>query len=288
MGVIVPEISEGYAAAVLSGIEDALLQEKFFYFVVSHRHQSDLLRAYPRMLLARSIEGLIVVDTPLNEELPIPVVSVSGQQKHSGMITIELNHLTAVRYALTHLRELGHKKVAFIKGQSFSSDTELRWKSILKISAELKMAIDSKLVVQLEGNSAGSEPGYMATCKLLARKKEFTALFAFNDISAIGAMTALHEHGFRIPDDISIVGFDDIPAAATVRPSLTTVRQPLHNMGKIAANEALRLIQEKNVNAPKEVSKQSIQVEPFFVKRQSTAQASPAIWRKRYTDTKTY
>lgn len=281
MGVIVPEISEGYAAAVLSGIEDALFQEKFFYFVVSHRHQPDLLREYPRILLARSVEGLIVVDTPLYEEFPVPVVSVSGHQKHKSMIAIELDHLSAARSALTHLLDLGHRKIAFIKGQDFSSDTELRWKSIRRICAELFLPIDSTLVVQLEGNSAGSEPGYAATCKLLARGKIFTALFAFNDLSAIGAMTALHEHGFQIPSDISIVGFDDIPAAATVRPSLTTVRQPLHNMGNIAAIEALRLIQGAKTTYPKKFNTKSIQVQPIFVERESTTQAPTVARHKR-------
>ena len=77
VGVMLPEISEGYAASLLGGIEDSLLQEKFFYFVVSHRHRAELLESYPRLLLSRGVEGIIAVDTPIYERLPVPVVAVS-------------------------------------------------------------------------------------------------------------------------------------------------------------------------------------------------------------------
>jgi len=103
IGVIVPEISEGYSTAVLSGIEDELLKDGFFYFVVSHRHRADLLEGYPHMMLARSVEGIIAVDSPMESELPIPVVSVSGHQRHEGVINIERNHDAAAHLALSHL-----------------------------------------------------------------------------------------------------------------------------------------------------------------------------------------
>ena len=270
IGVMVPEISEGYAATVLGGIEDALLKEKFFYFVVSHRHRADLLKGYPRMLLARAVEGIIAVDTPIHEDLPVPVVSVSGHGKHKGMVTIELDHLTAARCALSHLIELGHRKIAFIKGQTFSSDTHARWGAIRKVSAELGMEPDPELVVQLEGTDAGSESGCVATRKLLERKRPFSAIFAFNDMSAMGAIAALHESGVHVPRDVSVVGFDDIPGAATIHPSLTTVRQPLREMGKAAADTLLRAIQ----GAGKVSLPASIMVLPEFVVRRSTSRAA--------------
>jgi LacI family transcriptional regulator len=267
VGVIVPEISEGYASAVLGGIEDALLQEKYFYFVVSHRHRPDLLKGYPRLLLSRAVEGIIAVDTPMEEDLPVPVVAVSSHQHRKGIVTIELDHLTAVRYALNHLSAMGHRRIAFIKGQNFSSDTAARWNAIRKVCAELDIAIDPQLVVQLEGVQPGPEPGHEATRALLARGKPFTAIFAFNDVSAMGAIAALHEAGLHVPRDVSVVGFDDIPAAATIRPSLTTVRQPLYDMGSTAAVNLLRLIREgKPVSSP-----QTILVTPTFLQRHSTA-----------------
>jgi LacI family transcriptional regulator len=253
VGVMVPEISEGYAATVLSGIEDALLQEKFFYFVVSHRHRAELLVEYPRLLLARAVEGIIAVDTPLHEPLPVPVVTVSGH-----------------RNALTHLYELGHRRIAFIKGQSFSSDTKSRWEAILKVCDSFKIPVHRELVVQLAGMAPGSEPGYVATRELLKRGSHFSAIFCFNDASAIGAITALHEAGLVVPRQVSVVGFDDIPGAATIRPALTTVRQPLYEMGRTAAMNLLELIRD----GAGDRRRQSILVCPAFVCRQSTGKAA--------------
>lgn len=267
VGVMVPEISEGYASAVLGGVEDALLQEKYFYFVVSHRHRAELLRGYPRLLLSRAVEGIIAVDTPIAEDLSVPVVAVSSHRHRKGVVTIELDHLTAVRYALNHLSALGHRRIAFIKGQSFSSDTVVRWNAIRKVCGELNILIDPQLVVQLEGVQPGPEPGHQAARVLIARGQPFSAIFAFNDVSAMGAIAALHEAGLHVPRDVSVVGFDDIPAAATIRPSLTTVRQPLYDMGTAAAVNLLRLIREGNSPA----APQSILVTPTFIQRHSTA-----------------
>ena len=269
VGVMVAEISEGYAAMVLSGIEDALLQEKFFYFVVSHRHRAELLEEYPRLLLSRAVEGIIAVDTPLDGPLPVPIVAVSGHRRIRGVLSIELDHLTAARYALTHLTELGHRRIAFIKGQTFSSDTRARWDAIRKVCDSLGIAIRPELVVQLEGMAPGPEPGYVATRELLARSRPFSAIFSFNDASAIGAIAALHEAGMVVPRDVSVVGFDDIPGAATIRPALTTVRQPLYEMGRTAAMSLLSLIRE-DADPPR----QPILVCPTLITRQSTSRAS--------------
>ena len=146
IGVIVPEISEGYSTAVLGGIEDELLKDGYFYFVVSHRHRPDLLRAYPPMLLARAVEGIITVDTPLGAELPVPVVGISGHRHHEGVINIELDHRQAARLALSHLKALGHERIAFIRGQVFSSDTNRRWSAIVEEAKALQIEIDPQLV----------------------------------------------------------------------------------------------------------------------------------------------
>jgi DNA-binding LacI/PurR family transcriptional regulator len=270
IGVMVPEISEGYSAMVLGGIEDALLQEEFFYFVVSHRHRPDLLEGYPRLLLSRAVEGLIAIDTPIDQDIPVPVVAVSGHSRKHHIVTIELDHLNAARFALEHLRDLGHRRIAFIKGQTFSSDTRVRWNAIRRVCSALALRIHPELVVQLEGTAPGSEPGYAAMRRLLSLGHRFSAVFAFNDASAMGAITALHEAGYHVPRDVSVVGFDDIPSAATMHPSLTTVRQPLREMGQSAATTLLRLIR----SAPTHADQQSILVSPTFVRRHSTAKAA--------------
>lgn len=270
VGVMVPEISEGYSTAVLGGIEDVLLLSGFFYFVVSHRHRAELLREYPSLLMSRAVEGLIAVDSAIEEELPIPVVAVSDHHHRLSVINIELDHLLAARYALEHLNRLRHREIAFIKGQSFSSDTLARWRAICKVAAEIGIEINPRLVTQLEGHGLGTEPGRAATVRLLERGVRFTAIFAFNDLAAIGAITVLREAGIQVPGQVSVVGFDDILSAGTNNPPLTTVRQPLQEMGRVAASTLLQMIHSERQEWPKH----PIRVLPTFVERQSTAMAA--------------
>jgi DNA-binding LacI/PurR family transcriptional regulator len=172
---------------------------------------------------------------------------------------------------LEHLAKLGHQRIAFIKGQAFSSDTEIRWDSVRRTAEAMNLSVNARLVGQLEGESSSPQLGYEVTRKLLAAGTPFTALFAFNDISAIGAVHALRETGHRVPEDVSVVGFDDIQSAAFQNPALTTVRQPLREMGLIAAETLLR-----RINAPaKSPYPKAITVAPEFIVRASTA-AAPA------------
>jgi LacI family transcriptional regulator len=269
IGVIVPEVSEGYSAAVMSGVEAHLLQEGYFYFVVSHRHRPDLIDEYPRLFLQRSVDGLIAVDTPWTLPLSVPVVTVSGHNQVKGVTNIVLDHVRAAEVALKHLSQLGHRNIAFIKGQDFSSDTAIRWANIEKTARQLGLPISPALVTQLEGDSPSPEPGYVATRKVLASRKSFTALFAFNDISAMGAIRALREARLRVPEDVSVVGFDDIQAAAYQNPALTTVRQPMREMGRIAAETLLRQIRRP---APDSQGGE-IMVEPKLIIRETTSHA---------------
>jgi DNA-binding LacI/PurR family transcriptional regulator len=271
VGVVVPEISEGYAALVMSGIEDHLLEEGYFYFVVSHRHRADLIEEYPRLLQQRAVEGLIAVDTACRKGVPIPVVAVSGHDEVEGVTNVVLDHVLAATLAVEHLTQLGHRKIAFIKGQEFSSDTKVRWQAVLGAAKKFDLEIDERLVGQLEGESSSPALGYEVTRKLLACGQRFTALLAFNDISAIGAIRALREAGRQVPEDVSVVGFDDIQSAAFQNPGLTTVRQPLRQMGVIAAETLLRRI---NARA-KALYPKSIMVEPALMVRESTAKAKP-------------
>ncbi len=268
IGVIVPEVSDGYSASVMSGIEDYLLQEGYFYFVASHRHRADLIDEYPRMFLERSVDGLIAVDTPWNLNLSVPVVTVSGHNDVKGVANIVLNHHRAAELALKHLFHLGHRQIGFIKGQEFSSDTEARWTNIEQVAIQLGLTINPRLVRQLEGDSPSPQLGYMATRMLLASKEPFSALFAFNDISAMGAIRALRKSGRRIPEDVSVVGFDDIQSAAFQNPGLTTVRQPLREMGRSAAEILL-----KRISHPGSELRDKHVVEPELVIRETTGPA---------------
>ena len=266
IGVIIPEISEGYSTGVLSGIEDELLKDGFFYFVVSHRHRPELLEGYPRMMMARSVEGIIAVDTPLDQELSVPLVSVSGHKRRQGVINIELDHEKAAHLALEHLQSLGHKRIAFIKGQAFSSDTIQRWQAIADVAKTLNINVDPQLVIQLEDPEPGPGPGHEVTRQLLKTQRPFTAIFAFNDVTAIGAILALREAGLRVPRDISVLGFDDVLIASTNSPPLTTIHQPLRAMGQAAATTLLGLIRDEIPRPHPTV----ITVYPKLVVRKST------------------
>jgi DNA-binding LacI/PurR family transcriptional regulator len=271
IGVLVPEISEGYTALVMSGIEDELLQDGYLYFVASHRHRPDLIDEYARVMVDRSVDGIIAVDTPVGHALPVPVVAVSGHQKTRGVTNIVVNHERAAALALEHLETLGHRRIAVIKGQRFSSDTAVRWRAIRTAARRRGLSIDPSLTVQLEGDSPFPELGYLVTRRLVEQAPPFTALFAFNDISAIGAIRALREAGRRVPEDVSVVGFDDIPSAAYQHPGLTTVRQPLREMGTRAAAIMLERVERRDGgNYPRLIT-----VDPQLIVRETTCLARP-------------
>ena len=269
-GVIVPELSDGYSGMVLNGVEAVLSKEGFFYLTASHLHREDLLEHHPKMLLERQVEGIIAVDTPIRFQTDLPVVSVSGHAEIDGVTNVVLNHRQAAELGTEHLFSLGHRKIAFIKGQDFSSDTRVRWETIVESAQKRGIMIDSSLTAQLEGDIPSPEIGYIAAQKILAARIPFTALFAFNDISAIGAIRALQESGFRVPEDISVLGFDDIYAAAFHNPALTTIRQPLFEMGSLAAQTLLQRVAKGQTDKDAQFP-ETLTVEPKLIVRKSTA-----------------
>lgn len=269
VGVIVPEVSEGYAALVLSGIEDHLIQEGYFYFVVSHRHRPDLLEEYPVLLQQRAVEGIIAADTNLKKSYEIPAVAISVHRRLPGVTNIILDHSLAAQLALQHLQKLGHSRIALLKGQAFSSDTEIRWRTMHSVGKQLGICFPESLTIQLDADSPSPEVGYGVTRRLLERNPNFSALVAFNDASAIGAIHALREAGRLVPEDVSVIGFDDIQTAAFQNPGLTTVHQPLREMGVIAAETLLARINSSR----KSRYPQEIVVKPELIVRGTTATA---------------
>jgi LacI family transcriptional regulator len=169
--------------------------------------------------------------------------------------------------ALKHLQELGHSKIAIFRGYEQSADAAHRWKAIQEVARELGITIDPELVVRLDSRDATPNLGYPYAKQLLDRKKPFTALLAYNDISAIGAIRAFEEAGFIVPEDISVVGFDDVPAAAFNHPSLTTVRQPLQRMGELAVEVLIARIEDRGV------PQREVAVQPEIIVRESTARS---------------
>jgi DNA-binding LacI/PurR family transcriptional regulator len=268
IGVILAEIGDAYGSVVISGMERYLREQNFFFLTVAHHHDKKLLATYSTMLLERGVEGFITVDTFLTEEPPLPTVAVAGHRRIKGVTNIVLDHRRAASLALQHLVDLGHEKIAFMKGSTVSADSDDRWNAICEVAAKLGIRMRPELVVQLEGDDPTPNLGYPFAKQLLARKQPFTALFAYNDISAIGSIRAFQEAGLRVPDDLSVVGFDDIQNSAYISPPLTTVRQPMQEMGKIAARTLLDRIEGRMKYVPE------IAIEPELVVRRSTARPS--------------
>jgi LacI family transcriptional regulator len=264
IGVVTQEIGDFYGSPIISGIERYLRQKDFFFLTVAHRHDPKLLETYSHILLDRGVEGFITVDTFIDHPLPLPTVAIPGHRRVQGVTNMVLNHRRGAWLALNHLIELGHKEIAFMKGSDTSPDSEDRWRAICEVAEELGIPMRAELVVQLKGDDATPQLGYPFAKELLARKRRFTALFAYNDISAIGSIRAFQEAGLRVPEDVSVVGFDDIRIAVHNNPSLTTVRQPLQKMGEIAARTLLNRIEDHEDWVPE------IAIEPEFVVRHST------------------
>jgi DNA-binding LacI/PurR family transcriptional regulator len=277
IGILVPELGEGYHTEVLSGIGDCLMQAGYFYFTAHHRHKKELIEQYIRLLTGRGAEALIVVDTALEHDIPVPVVAVAGHRHIAGVTNVILDHYRAAELALHHLYDLGHREIAFMRGQPFSSDSEDRWSSTLAVAAELGLEVRPELVVQLDRDLTSPELGYPVVEQLLSSRQSFTALLSFNDMAAIGAIRALQDAGLRVPDDVSVVGFDDIKGAAFNNPSLTTIRQPLEEMGRTAARIALSRIQGKHE------FKDEIAIKPELVTRESSCALgrTPRVARER-------
>lgn len=281
IGVLVPEVSEGYTTLVLAGLEQGLMQAGYFYFLISHHHRSEVIERSHTMFVERSVDGIIAIDTRLESKsgvpMHLPMVTISCPHEQECVTNIVLNHRRAAELAFDHLTGLGHRKIAVIKGQTFSSDTEARWQAIRHAAQRAKVTLHPRLVTQLEGDGPGHDTGYFAAQQLLLSRMPFTALFAFNDVSAIGAIRALREAGLRVPQDVSVVGFDDVQSAAFQNPGLTTVRQPLRAMGTLAAETLVRQIARGGGMAP---SKQ-VTIDPELVVRESTCTATKGASAKK-------
>ena len=267
VGVLIPEISEGYAAAVLAGIEETLSAAGYAMMMITHHHRAEVLERSQRLFAERAVDAVIAVDTALPLFGPIPTVTVSCPDAHPHVTNIVLDNDQAAEMALQHLYALGHRRIAVIKGQTFSSETEVRWKAIERVAASLKLSLTPDLVTQMEEDLPTIEPGYRAARRLLAQAGDFSAIVAFNDVSAIGAISAVLDAGKSVPEDVSVAGFDDIALASIHRPALTTVRQPLHHMGVLAADAVLETL---NVESASRLSGKQIAVAPELVVRAST------------------
>ncbi len=269
VGILVPELGEGYHTQIMSGIGDQLIAAGYFYFTAHHRHQARLIDEYIQMFIGRGAQGIIAVDTRIEHTISLPMVAVAGHRHVEGVTNVVLDHARAAELTLNHLYGLGHRRIAFMRGQPFSSDSDERWAQLQRHASQIGLEIRSELVASLDRDMTSPELGYPVVQQLLASRKPFTALVAFNDIAAIGSIRALQDLNLRIPADVSVIGFDDINAASYTSPRLTTIRQPLAEIGRVATQALLNRIHD--TQPPRD----EIVVQPTLVVRESTGPAKP-------------
>lgn len=276
IGVLIPRIKSHYANGVVSGLEEHLSTHGYTYLVSSHHHDVDTLNRHVRTLVGRQIDGLVLVAAPQVDVDAVPTVTVAGRRKVEFVPDVGIDHDHAATQGLQHLADHGHQHIAFFKGHQDSPDTSDRWRAILQQAGDLGLEIDPRRCRHLgplaasrsRSSRAGYEEGYALGRSLLEDGGRFTALFAFNDLSAIGAMRAFLDAGKRVPEDISVIGFDDIDSSAFFRPSLTTLRQPLDEMGRRAGRRLLAKLEGQETS-----EEQPLRVRAELVVRESTGPA---------------
>ena len=256
IGVLIFDISDPFCTLILRGIEKTLHPTDYLPIIMDANNERKQFEGYLGMLLDRRVEGLIVVanwlfaETDLLADMEkhnIPTVVIGRDLTESRISSVLVDNAMGAYQALDHLHELGHRKIAFIRGPEKLHDSVNRWRGIEKFAAERGLAIDPKLVRQLpemlDANS-GFEGGVELTAELLRSQRKFTALMAFDDLTALGALRALMQAGVRVPDDCSVIGFDGVPPAAFSTPAITTICQPMEEMGTIGTDWVLRSLEK--------------------------------------------
>jgi len=254
VGVMVFDMTDPYCTLVLRGIENCLFDSSYLPILTDVHNERARFERYLEMLLDRRIEGLVVLANWLFldinvladlEKSKIPTAIVSRELKNESVSSVIVDNALGARFALEHLYSLGHRKIAFIRGPRQLSDTTPRWRGVQGVARELNLKIDPRLVLDLPESRdpfSSFEDGYKQTEELLRRRVQFTALMAFDDMTAFGAIRALSKAGISVPEQCSVIGFDDIAPASLYAPSLTTVRQPMEAMGAAAAGIVVNAI----------------------------------------------
>ena len=250
IGIVVQDISSPFFDETLRGIDDGLKGTGYASVIVSGHWNADEEADRVRLLLARKVDGIILLSGRISDEAVLgfsgqrPIVSTGRALRTRTALGFKTDNEYGAWLAVRHLVELGHRRIAFISGPANNHDADERLAGYRRALTEAQIDIDPALVV--EGNYHEAS-GMMAMNRLFDTHQQFTAVFAANDLTAYGARLALYRKGIRVPDDISLVGFDDLPGSSYTTPPLTTVRQPMYDMGRIATQALLRLINGETV-----------------------------------------
>jgi LacI family transcriptional regulator len=253
IGVLVFDISDPFCTLILRGIERSLQAAGYLPLIMDASNDRRQLEGYLQLLMERRVEGLIIVANWLFEEggllfasLKSPTIVVGRDVASSHIRSVVVDNEVGGYAALEHLYRLGHRDVAFLLGPPKLSDSALRWQGMQRFAREHGLAIDPARVRTMAeelGPFPGFEAGRELTQDLLQSGIPFTAISAFDDLTALGAIRALVQAGRAVPTDCSVIGFDDAPLAAFSTPALTTIRQPMEDMGANAVAWLLQTVE---------------------------------------------
>jgi DNA-binding LacI/PurR family transcriptional regulator len=280
IGVLAFDLSDPFCVPIMRGIQLGLQPADYLPLVMDAQTQRKLFDDYLNLLLERRAEGVIVIASWVFEETNlladvrknnVPIIIVGRDLTARGITSILVDNEDGGALAMTHLRDLGHKNIAVIQGPPEMCDSEPRWHGIQRIANEAGITLDPDLILTLPGiadPASGFDGGFRCAQQMLATGKPFTAVLAFDDLTALGVVRALTDAGLRIPQDVSVMGFDDVLPAKVSTPAITTIRQPLHEMGLQAAEQVLQAIKK---SASKEEKPRLLKANPELVQRMSTA-----------------
>lgn len=278
VGVMVPDIADPYCAQILRGIENSFSRSNYLPFLVDIQNNGLRFKKYLNVLLARRVEGLIILANSLSfdsellgalESQKIPSVILGREPGTDALSWVATDNESGTQQALEHLYRLGHRKIAFIRGPKMIIDSHHQWSGICSFAAASGLELDPRLVVTLSDPFSSYENGYERTKELLSFKIPFTALVAFDDMTAFGAIRALISAGLRVPADCSVIGFDDIPAAAFYNPALTSVREHMEILASTGSEILMEAIRAHRKTVP--VTPVHRKIKPELIVRESTA-----------------
>ena len=248
IGVLTQYIDSPFYGEALRGIEDVLHKEHYAPLFVSGHWNQEEERSRLSLLQDRKVDGIIVLTGKLADATlvemarQLPIVVTGRQLSAPNLFSIDFDNIEGAGLAVKHLQALGHQNVAFISGPLDHPDAEQRLAGYRAELAKRDMRVDDALVVYSDFQEAG---GFRAMNQLLESRVNFSAVIAANDQMAYGARLALHRAGLRVPDDVSLVGFDDLPHSAFTLPPLTTVRQSVYEIGSSAAQAMIDLLSKQ-------------------------------------------
>ena len=260
VGVVVTTITDPFVAEVVQGVEDMAQENDYAVILASSTSDPERELAAVEMLRAKRVDTVIVTSSRIGalylehlERFGVPVVLVNNHNRQSGRYTfsVSVDNQHGGHLATNHLVERGHCRISYVSGPANHSDDAERLAGYRQALDGAGIGFDPTLVVLGNGRLDGGE----RALRTLADLAELpTAVFCYNDMTAIGLISAARQAGLSVPEDLAVVGFDDIPLAAHVYPSLTTVAQPQRDMGREAMNMALALMTAASGDTPRPFS----------------------------------